>query len=222
MSSAGRKRSRSECGRLTDGGGYGILRVEVNEKEAIIMTNTTVVRSTAAPRLSVKAQTLAALAAIAAAVAVPQIFHLLGAISGLGTALGETFLPMHLPILLVGLLAGPWAGAAAGLLGPLCSFALSGMPGAVMLPFMMAELGAYGLFAGLMRRTSLPVFVQVLTAQIAGRAVRAGAILLGVYAFGSPVAVNTIWMSSVIGVFGIVLQWALLPLLVYRVENRTK
>lgn len=186
------------------------------------MTDTAIVGSMSKPRLSMKAQTLAALAAIAGAVAIPQLFHVMGAISGLGTALGETFLPMHLPILLVGLLAGPWAGAAAGLLGPLCSFALSGMPGVVMLPFMMAELCAYGLFAGLMRRTSLPVFVQVLTAQIAGRIVRAGAVLVGVYAFGSSVAVKTIWMSSVIGVFGIVLQWTLLPLLVYRVENRKK
>lgn len=196
--------------------------IEVTKRGVIIMTDTAIVGSMSKPRLSMKAQTLAALAAIAGAVAIPQLFHVMGAISGLGTALGETFLPMHLPILLVGLLAGPWAGAAAGLLGPLCSFALSGMPGVVMLPFMMAELCAYGLFAGLMRRTSLPVFVQVLTAQIAGRIVRAGAVLVGVYAFGSSVAVKTIWMSSVIGVFGIVLQWTLLPLLVYRVENRKK
>ena len=109
------------------------------------MSTTTILKTAARPRLSVKAQTLATLAAIVGAVVVPQIFHTLGAISGLGTALGETFLPMHLPIILVGLLAGPYAGAIAGLLGPLASFALSGMPGIAMLPFMMIELCAYGL-----------------------------------------------------------------------------
>ena len=55
---------------------------------------------------SVKVQALATLAAIVGAVAIPQIFHVVGAISGLGTGLGEAFLPMHLPIILVGLLAG--------------------------------------------------------------------------------------------------------------------
>ena len=95
----------------------------------------TAIQTMEKPHLSVKAQTLAALAAIIGAVAVPQVFHVLGAASGLGTSLGEAFLPMHLPIILVGLLAGPYAGAIAGLLGPLASFALSGMPGAAMLPF---------------------------------------------------------------------------------------
>ena len=106
--------------------------------------STAILKSSTKSGLSVKAQTLATIAAIVGAVAVPQIFHVLGRVSGLGTALGETFLPMHLPIILVGLLAGPYAGAIAGLLGPLASFALAGMPGIVMLPFMMIELCEIG------------------------------------------------------------------------------
>ncbi len=185
------------------------------------MSTTAILKTAAKPRLSVKVQTFAALAAVVGAVAVPQLFHVLGAVSGLGTSLGEIFLPMHLPIMLVGLLAGPYAGAAAGLLGPLCSFALSGMPGIAMLPFMMIELGVYGLTAGLLRHVKLPTIAKVVITQVAGRAVRAAAILLATYAFGSrslPVAV--IWTSIATGAFGIVLQWTLLPLLVYRVENR--
>lgn len=174
-------------------------------------------------RLSVKVQTLATLAAIVGAVVVPQVFHVIGALSGLGTALGETFLPMHLPIILVGLLAGPYAGALSGLLGPLASFALSGMPGAAMLPFMMIELCAYGLCAGLLRGVRMPTVAKVLITQIAGRGVRALAILLSVYAFGNPsIGVATIWKSIGVGLFGLCLQWALLPLIVYRVENPKK
>lgn len=172
------------------------------------------------PQISLKAQTLATLAAIISAVAVPQIFHVFGAISGLGTSLGETFLPMHLPIFLVGLLAGPYAGAVAGLLGPLASFALSGMPGAVMLPFMMLELCGYGLAAGLLRNVKMPVIAKVLLIQIAGRAVRAAAVLIAVYALGSDsIRVASIWMSIGTGIFGLALQWTLIPLAVYRVEN---
>ena len=183
----------------------------------------TILKGLAKPRLSVKVQTIAAITAIIGAVAVPQLFHVLGAASGLGTSLGETFLPMHLPIILVGLLAGPYAGAIAGLLGPLASFAVSGMPGEVMLPFMMIELCAYGLLAGLLRNVKLPTIVKVLAVQVGGRAVRAAAILISVYGFRNErVNVAAIYMSIVTGLFGLVLQWALIPLIVYRVENLKK
>lgn len=175
------------------------------------------------PCLSVKAQTLAAVFAVIGAVALPQLFHVMGSVSGLGTKLGEVFLPMHLAIFLAGLLAGPYAGAAAGLLSPLISFALTGMPTAVMLPFMMIELCTYGLLSGLLRKVNIPVAVKVLAVQIGGRAVRAGAILLSVYAFGNTaIPVSIIWTSIAAGIFGIALQLTLIPLIVYRVENMSK
>lgn len=172
------------------------------------------------PRLSVKAQTLATLSAIVGAVVIPQLFHVLGAASGLGTALGEAFLPMHIPVILVGLLAGPYAGMVAGLLGPAVSFLLSGMPGALMLPFMMIELCAYGLVAGLLRNIKMPTVVKVAVVQLAGRAARLAAVMFSVYALGNDsVTAVSVWNSVVTGLFGIVLQLVLLPLIVYRVEN---
>lgn len=183
------------------------------------MTNTTII-TMEKPPLSVKAQTMAAITAIIAAVAVPQLFHVFGSVSGLGTALGEAFLPMHLPIILAGLLAGPFAGAISGFFGPAVSFALSGMPVAAMLPFMMIELCVYGLSAGMLRNVKMPAIAKVLIVQFAGRAVRALAILAAVYAFGNEsVRIATIWMSIRTGIFGLFLQWMLLPLIVYRVEN---
>lgn len=171
-------------------------------------------------QLSVKAQALYTIGAVIAAVALPQIFHVMGAVSGLGTALGETFLPMHLPIILVGLLAGPYAGAVSGVLAPLISFGLTGMPSAAMLPFMMIELGVYGLTSGLLRNVRMPAIAKVLITQVSGRAVRAAAILIAVYAFNSAaVPVAVIWNSILTGIFGIVLQWALIPLIVYRLEK---
>ena len=172
------------------------------------------------PRLSLRAQSLAALAAVVVAVALPQLFHVMGAVSGLGTALGETFLPMHLPILLVGLLAGPLAGALAGVLAPLISFGLTGMPGAAMLPFMMIELCAYGFLTGQLRNAKMPTLVKILLAQIGGRAIRAVAILVAFYGLGrTAIPVSIIWTSVKVGIFGLALQWTLIPLLVYRVER---
>lgn len=186
------------------------------------MSNTAVLKQEKT-KLSFKFQTLSALAAVVGAVALPQVFHVMGALSGLGTALGEAFLPMHLPVILVGLLAGPYAGAAAGLLSPLVSFALSGMPTAIMLPFMMIELCAYGLFAGLLRHAKIPSVLKVFAVQVAGRAIRAVAILLAVYGFGyQSIAVAVIWKSIAVGVFGIVLQLVMIPLITYRVENIKK
>ena len=57
-------------------------------------------------KLNIKVQTAATVIAVASAVALPQIFHLLGLVSNLGTSIGETFLPMHLPVIMAGLLAG--------------------------------------------------------------------------------------------------------------------
>ncbi|MDE5565125.1 MAG: ECF transporter S component, partial [Oscillospiraceae bacterium] len=65
-------------------------------------------------KLSVKAQVLGALIALVSAVALPQLVHVIGAASGMGTSLGETFLPMHLPIILIGFLVGPYAAGVAG------------------------------------------------------------------------------------------------------------
>lgn len=174
-------------------------------------------------RLSVKSQTIAAILAIIGAAAVPQLFHVMGTVSGLGTSLGETFLPMHLPIILVGFIAGPYAGAIAGLLGPLASHFTTGMPVSFMLPVMMLELCAYGAFAGLLKDVKLPNIAKILLVQIGGRAVRAAAVLIAVYALGSEnIKTASIWTSIAVGVPGLVLQWTFMPLLLYRIERLKK
>jgi hypothetical protein len=77
----------------------------------------------------------------------PQLFHMLG--------LGSTFLPMFLPVLAAGLLL-PWRLAATvGVLTPLLSWMLTGMPplSPPMLPLMVLELGLAAPLAGLFRRS---------------------------------------------------------------------
>lgn len=180
------------------------------------MINTTITQK---PHLSFQKQTLAAIAAIIGAVAVPQSFHIMGTIAGLGTSPGEAFLPMHFPIILVGLLAGPYAGALSGVLGPLVSFALSGMPGATMLPFMMIELCVYGFTSGLMNTVNIPTVIKVLLAQIAGRTIRAIFIFSAVRIGVSSLPISIIWTSITAGIFGIVLQLILLPLIVFKIKN---
>ncbi|EEG31587.1 hypothetical protein CLOSTMETH_00802 [[Clostridium] methylpentosum DSM 5476] len=171
----------------------------------------------------VRNKSITMLLAVAVSVLLPQLFHAVGAVSGLGAALGSTFLPMHLPVLLAGLIAGPVVGVAAGAASPLLSFALSGMPAAAMLPFMMIELAGYGLAAGLLSKVNLPVFVKVVIAQLAGRLVRAAALLFAIYAVGNTgISVAQTWNIVLTGLPGILLQWALIPLLLYRLDGVKK
>ncbi len=170
--------------------------------------------------LSLKKQALAVITAVLAAVALPELFHLLGAYYGAGTSLGEVFLPMHLPIILVGFLAGPIVGGIAGIAAPIVSFLISGMPTSVMLPFIMVEVFAYGFSAGLLSSVKMNGFFKVLAVQAAGRAVRTLAVLFGFFALGSNVAPITAWSSIVTALPGIILQWIILPLLLFRISYR--
>lgn len=98
---------------------------------------------------------------------------------------------------------------------PAISFALSGMPSVVMLPYMIVELAAYGSVSGLLANVKMPTILKLLIAQVAGRGLRAVAICIGAYAFGSPVNVSVIWTSIVAGLPGLILQWIILPLFMF-------
>ena len=154
---------------------------------------------------------------VAAAVALPEVCHLLGRALGVQTALGEMLLPMHLPVMLAGMLGGPVTGLVCGAVSPLVSFALTAMPKMAMLPFMTVELAVYGLCAGLLRRTNLPSLGQVMLTQLAGRVVRAIALAIAIYAFGfTGLPISVVWTSITVGLAGILIQWAVLPLPVWR------
>ena len=170
--------------------------------------------------LSVKKKTAAVLIALAAAFVLPQICHIVGAVSGLGTSVGEALLPMQLPILLVGFYAGAIPGAVAGALAPLVSALITGMPHADLLPFMMIELCTYGITCGLLRKVKMPTVVKVLSTQLAGRAIRAAAILVSFYLIGlNSVSPDVILSSITAGIFGIILQLIIVPLAVRASEK---
>ncbi len=160
------------------------------------------------------------LLAVASAIALPQIFHAVGAISGTGAEIGSALLPMHIPVLLAGFLGGPVVGLITGILSPIVSFGISGMPTAALVPFMITELGVYGLVSGMLSKVKLNSFVKLLIAQIAGRAARALAILAAIYLFGNTqLTLASIGAFITAGAFGILLQWALIPLLSERMEG---
>jgi len=114
-------------------------------------------------------------------------------------------------------------GVIAGIVSPFISFAISGMPIAAMLPFMMIELAGYGLASGILSKAKMPVFFKVVIVQLVGRTLRAAAILFTIFVLGNQtVTTPQIWNIVLIGLPGILLQWAIVPLLLYRLEGFRK
>ncbi|MCL2107411.1 MAG: ECF transporter S component [Oscillospiraceae bacterium] len=147
----------------------------------------------------------------------PQAFHLFG------QQAGQWFLPMHLGVFAAGFLLGPIYGCAIGLLTPLLSFVLMGMPPAPLLWFMTAELAFYGLSSGLFyRKLRLPVWAALPLAQLSGRAAELLLLLLmgALLAPGRVLPYTLVFTAAVTGLPGIALQWAALPLIVKLTEKK--
>ena len=167
------------------------------------------------PILSVKAKTIVTVVSVALAILLPQLVHMIGISLGSGSALGEIILPMHLPVILAGLVAGPYVGLITGFLAPIISFGITGMPGMVMLPFIAIELAVYGFLAGAMSNVKINVMSKVLIAQIVALAILAAVYIMG----NNAVKVSIIWTSIKTGFVGIILQWALIPVVVMMVRK---
>ena len=118
---------------------------------------------------SIKRMTLSALCT-ALCVVLPMAFHMI-------PNAGSVMLPMHIPVLLCGLVCGWHYGLLCGILGPLVSSVLTGMPPAAILPGMMVECGMYGCVGGLMmervRTGSLygDIYISLPVAMLAGRVI---------------------------------------------------
>jgi len=107
-------------------------------------------------------------ACIALGVVLPQAFH---AIPNAGSVL----LPMHIPVLLCGLICSWPYGLACGVLTPILSHLITGMPPMRYLPPMIAELAVYGLLAGILIRLiktknfTFNIYAALLIAMVGGR-----------------------------------------------------
>ena len=166
-------------------------------------------------KVGIGEKTLYTLFFVALSVAIPEIVHLFGKISLSGTLSGEMLLPMHIPVMLAGFIAGPIVGGIVGFLSPAISYGLSGMPTVLMLPFMMIELCAYGVIAGLLSKIKINNLLKVIVVQIAGRALKAACILVAVFAFSyNSALLSSIYTAILNGLLGICLQLVIVPLLI--------
>ena len=131
---------------------------------------------------------------------------------------GSIMLPMHIPVLLCGLVCGWQPGLLCGILGPILSSAITGMPMAAILPGMVVELAVYGCVSGLMMqfvhtgRLYLDLYISLPVAMLAGR-VCSGIAKALIFAPGTSFAA---WATAsfVTALPGIVIQLVILPTLI--------
>ena len=162
------------------------------------------------------------LLAVAGAVLLPQIFHAAGLLFGIGGQLGQIFLPMYLPVLLVGFYRGPIVGAAAGLLSPLVSFAITGMPAVGLLWYIALELMALGALAGTFAKVRLTAPLKVLAVQVLARTIRMAVFALVVGAIGGGALTATAITGGVAqAIPGYVLQLVIVSLLLLKKDTQS-
>jgi hypothetical protein len=153
---------------------------------------------------------------IVASILLPQVFHSFG-------MAGPIFLPMHIPVLLTGYLLGPKCGIVAGMLSPIISTYLTGMPAQFpMMPIMVFELGTYGFVSGLLsKHTKLPSLVNLFITMIAGR-ISYAIIYTAIKTFLLPTISENIsaWGAFVTGLPGIAIQLIVVTLVIAIMKKR--
>ena len=150
---------------------------------------------------------------IALCYVLPVAFH--------AVALGSALSPMHIPVLLCGLICGGGYGMVCGLMGPVLSSILSGMPPMTALVFMVPELVVYGLVSGLgtslirTGKTVVDLYVAQVAAMLLGRII--GGIAKALFFLGTGEAFGVAaWVSGyfISAAPGIVAHLVLIPPLV--------
>ena len=147
---------------------------------------------------------------------------------------GSILLPMHIPVLLAGLICGWKFGLITGMVGPILSTMMTGMPPTMLIAASMSiELGVYGLVAGLVvkfvhtKRASVDLYIALVVAMLVGRV--AGGLAQVFFFFGGEFNLQfwttnytwAMWTTSyfVTSLPGIVIQLAFVPSVVMALER---
>lgn len=158
---------------------------------------------------------------LALALLLPQVFHLIGMQQA-----GSVFLPMHIPVFIGGMLLGPIYGLFLGVLAPLTSFVVTGMPNAQRVIFMICELATYGMVSGLLfhqfhfSKQKLGSFMALFLSMIAGRVVYGLVISLATYILHIPLGgIEAVFIATMTGLPGIVIQFLFVPAVVIMIDK---
>ena len=155
---------------------------------------------------------------LASGIILPMAFHLFG-------MTGPIALPMHIPVLIGGFLLSPHLALLLGILTPLISGLLTGMPVLFPMAIIMAfELGTYGLTASLLTtKLKLTAISSLIISMIAGRIAAGLTVAVLVQLFGIKMNPFIYVKGSVItGLPGIIIQLFFIPSLIFAINKYLK
>ena len=155
---------------------------------------------------------------LATGIILPMLFHMFG-------MTGPIALPMHIPVLIGGFLLSPQLALLLGIITPVISGMLTGMP--VMFPMgiiMAVELGIYGLTASLMtRKLKLTAIPSLIISMITGRIAAGLTVAFLVQLFGVKMNPVTYVRGAIVtGLPGIIIQLIFIPTLIYAINKYLK
>lgn len=151
---------------------------------------------------------------IAIGVMLPIAFHAVG-------AGGPVFLPMHIPVLMAGFVLSPVFALIVGMVTPLISSVLTGMPPLMPMAFiMMIELGIYGLTVSVLSKRLNTIFTLLL-AMVAGRIAAGIMVMILVNTVGIKFAPPLLYLKGAVmtGVPGMIVQLVFIPVLLALVKR---
>lgn len=152
---------------------------------------------------------------LAAGLVLPMIFHMF-------SMTGPVFLPMHIPVLIGGMLLPPPLAVLLGIITPVMSSILTGMPIAFPMAIIMAfELGTYALSASIAtRKLKLNTLLALIIAMIDGRIVAGIVVAVLVRLFGVQMApIMFVKGAIVTGLPGLMIQIVFIPILIYTLKK---
>jgi riboflavin transporter FmnP len=146
---------------------------------------------------------------IAFGIIVPMIFHTVN-------LAGAIFLPMHIPVLIAGFLLGPLYGGIVGVLTPILSSFMTGMPPLVpVMPIMVFELCAYGIITGFLFIKTKNTYISLLGAMIGGRLFAVvGAFLVSITIAPQVTPLMFVFGSLAKAIPGMLVQIVFIPVLI--------
>jgi thiamine transporter ThiT len=155
-------------------------------------------------------------ALIAIGIVLPIVFHAIGG--------GSVLLPMHIPVLIAGFYLGVPFALAVGVLTPLLSSMITGMPPLFpVLPFMMVELATYGIMVSVLyRKLKVNVYGSLILSMICGRMMAGATVWVLATFFMAKLPSPLIFISGALvkGIPGILVQLVLIPIVVMTVKRK--
>jgi ECF-type transporter family protein len=155
---------------------------------------------------------------LATGLVLPMFFHMFG-------MTGPIALPMHIPVMIGGFLLSPHIALFLGIMTPILSGLLTGMPVLFPMSIIMAfELGVYGLtIAILTKKFKLSTIPSLIISMITGRISAGLTVAVLVQLFG--IKMNPIIFikgAIITGFPGIIIQLIFIPPLVYAIKTYMK